>query len=129
MEGRENFHRYLLHERSLIQAGSRTLFFPWVGDRVMDTLVLWIAGRGLNLTREGVALVFDYTTPEAVETEIRKIVSEDPPDPVALARRALNKIREKFHSWLDEDRPGRGLCGWGAGCGGGGGGVTEIELT
>ncbi len=102
-EGRENFHRYLLHERSLIQDGSRTLFFPWAGDRVMDTLVLWLASRGLDLTREGVALVFEYKTPEAVEAEIRKVASEAPPNPVALAKRALNKVREKFHPWLDEE--------------------------
>jgi ATP-dependent helicase Lhr and Lhr-like helicase len=102
-EGRENFHRYLLHERSLIQDGSRTLFFPWAGDRSMDTMVLWLASRDIDVTREGVALVFDRMTPETVEAELRKISAGKPPDAVELAKRAANKIREKFHPWLDEE--------------------------
>lgn len=102
-EGRENFHRYRLHELALIQDGSRTLFFPWAGDRVMDTLVLWLAARDIVLVREGIALVFDRMTPQAVEAELRKIAAEEPPDAVELAKRALNKIREKFHPWLDAE--------------------------
>ncbi len=100
-EGRENFHRYQLQERSLIQDGSHTLFFPWSGDRVMDTLVLWLASRDIDVTREGVALVFDRMTPERVEAELRTIAAGKPPDAVELARRAGNKEREKFHPWLD----------------------------
>lgn len=102
-EGRESFHRYLLHERPLIQDGSRTLFFPWAGDRSMDTMLLWLTSHDIDVTREGVALVFERMTPEAVETELRKIAAEEPPDAVELARRVANKEREKFHPWLDAE--------------------------
>ncbi|MES1244149.1 MAG: DEAD/DEAH box helicase [Acidobacteriota bacterium] len=102
-EGRENFRRYQLDERPLIQDGSRTLFFPWAGDRTMDTMLLWLTSRDLDVTREGVALVFDRLAPDAVESELRKIAAEEPPDAVELARRVANKEREKFHPWLDAE--------------------------
>lgn len=102
-EGRENFHRYRLHERSLIQDGNRALFFPWAGDRLMDTLVVWLASRKIEGIREGVALVFERMTPEEVEAELRRIAAEDPPDAVALATEVENKAREKFHPWLAEE--------------------------
>ena len=101
-EGRESFHRYRLRERSLIQDGSRTLFFPWAGDRSMDTLVVWLASREIDVTREGVALVFDRRTPEQVEGELRELAAEEPPEVIELAAGVKNKVREKFHPWLAE---------------------------
>jgi len=102
-EGRENFHRYRLGERALIRDGSRTLFLPWVGDRVMDTLTVWLTTRDIEVTREGVALVLDSLTPEQVELELRTLAAERPPDAIDLARRVKNKEREKFHPWLEPD--------------------------
>lgn len=102
-EGRENFHRYLLHERSLIKDGDRTFFFPWAGDRLMDTMLLWLASCKVEVVREGVALVFERMTPEDVEGELRGIAAAEPPDGVELATGVKNKKREKFHPWLGED--------------------------
>jgi ATP-dependent helicase Lhr and Lhr-like helicase len=102
-EGRESFHRYRLHETSLIQDGSRTLFFPWAGDRLMDTLVVWLASRELKVVRELVAVIFEGMTPESVEAELRNMAAEEPPDAVELAQCVVNKEREKFHPWLDAE--------------------------
>jgi ATP-dependent Lhr-like helicase len=92
-EGRESFYRYRLHERSLIRAS----------DWLMDTLVVWLAGREIKVVREGVALVFERMTPGEVEVELRKIAAEEPPDAVGLATGVKNKAREKFHPWLGEE--------------------------
>lgn len=102
-EGRESFYRYRLHERSLIRDGSRSLLFLWAGDRLLDTMVLWLASRKIEVIREGVALVFERMTPEEVKDELREIAAEEPPDAVELARRVANKEREKFHPWLDTE--------------------------
>lgn len=102
-EGRENFYRYLLHERSLIKDGDRTIFFPWAGDRLMDTMLLWLASRKVEVTREGVALVFERMEPEEVEGELRGMAAAEPPDAVELATGVKNKAREKFHPWLEEE--------------------------
>jgi ATP-dependent Lhr-like helicase len=102
-EGRENFRRYQLDEHSLLRDGDRTLFFPWAGDRVMDTLAVWLATRSLDVTREGVALVLEAMTPERARDEFQILVMEDAPEAMALARRVDNKEREKFHPWLDPE--------------------------
>ena len=101
-EGRESFYRYRLHERALIQDGNRTLFFPWAGDQRMDTLLLWLASRKIEVIREGVALVFEGMTPEQVEARLGELAAEEPPDAVGLATDVKNKAREKFHAWLEE---------------------------
>jgi hypothetical protein len=68
----------------------------------MDTMLVWLASRKIDVIREGVALVFEGRTPEQVENELRKIAAEEPPDAVELAAGVENKAREKFHPWLKD---------------------------
>lgn len=69
----------------------------------MDALLLWLASREIEVTREGVALVFEGMTPEVVEGNLREIAAEEPPDAVQFATGVKNKAREKFHPWLGEE--------------------------
>ncbi len=102
-EGRENFRRYLLDEKSIIQYGDRSLYFPWAGDRLMDTMVVWLASEKIEVIREGVALIFERMAPEQVDEQLRKIATEEPPNAVDLAKSVENKVREKFHPWLEDE--------------------------
>jgi ATP-dependent Lhr-like helicase len=102
-EGRTNFYRHQLQERSLIRDGKQTLYFPWAGDRSMDTIAVWLASRNIRAAREGVALAFEEMSPEEVEDELRRMAAGEPPDAIELAGGVVNKKREKFHPWLGED--------------------------
>jgi ATP-dependent Lhr-like helicase len=102
-EGRRNFYRHELHERPLIGDGTRTLWFPWLGDRIMDTIVVWAAAADMEVTREGLALVFEGLDPQSVRVALGGLLATTPPDPLALAMGVSNLEREKFHPWLDRD--------------------------
>ena len=45
-EGRDNFHRYRLDQRALVESGSDTLFFLWLGDRITDTIAVELGLAG-----------------------------------------------------------------------------------
>lgn len=102
-EARGNFYRHRLHERSLVNDGGRTIWFPWTGDRVLDTLVVWAAAVGIEVTREGVALVFEAMDPQLVRAAMVRLLDQPAPDPVVLAAGVSNLEREKFHRWLRRD--------------------------
>lgn len=102
-EGRENFYRHRLHERSLLREGDRVLFFPWRGDRVMDTLVVWLASLDLSACREGVALVFNGAKLERVAEALSQLREEPLPDPLTLGSAVTNKAREKYHPLLSPE--------------------------
>lgn len=100
-EGRENFYRHRIHETPLVRHGDTALLFLWRGDRVMDTLVVWLATRGIEACREGVVLAVEGLDPKAVMAELERMSSEPTPDPVELAGTLHNTQREKFHPFLD----------------------------
>lgn len=102
-EGRGNYRRLELDRRQLLRDGKRLLFFPWQGDRTLDSLELWLSSSGLEVAKEGVALSIAGGTPEAVAAALRRLAVEEPPSAIDLARKVENKGREKFHPWLDDE--------------------------
>ena len=101
-EGRETFARFGLGSRSLLPWSGGSVLFPWRGDRVLDTLVVWLSGLGHGVAKEGVALVFTSLGPEGVKEQCASLASAAPPDPVELASVVANKKTEKFHPWLSD---------------------------
>jgi ATP-dependent Lhr-like helicase len=113
-EGREVFERFGLAEHRLINSGSGTLLFPWRGDRVLDTLVIWFSSLGHSVAKEGVALAFPNTAPDALRDQCTRLAASPPPHPEELAAVVVNKKIEKFHPWLSDhlltlDYAGRAL--------------------
>jgi len=102
-EGRENFRRYRLGERALLRRGQSTLLFCWKGDRVLNTLSVWMHSRGLRAHREGIALLIETGTPNDVGRMLRALAESGPPDARALARGIENKSTEKYHRYLSDD--------------------------
>jgi len=101
-EGRETFARYELGENQLLPWAGGSLLFPWKGDRVLDTLVVWLSTIGIGVAREGAALVFGSANPERLREECTRLAAEPAPDPVELAAEVVNKKTEKFHLWLSD---------------------------
>src|SRR6185436_6189478 len=98
-EGRETFARFDLGENRLLPWAGGSLLFPWKGDRVLDTLVVWLSALGHGVSREGVALVFSDADPDRVREECIRLAGEPSPDPLELASAVVNKRTEKFHHW------------------------------
>jgi len=103
VEARLNFERLGLRDRSLVAHGDDTLFFPWAGDRVMNTLLVQAAKLGFQVVQLGVALRFLGAPLHRVAAALRSVAREGFDDPVALARSVRNKMTEKYAPYLPED--------------------------
>ena len=102
-EGRDNFHRYRLDQRALVESGSDTLFFLWLGDRITDTIAVELRARGFSVMNEGIMLHVSDVKPDQLRQHLKEIVSQGAPDPVALSRSVANKLREKYDAFLPEE--------------------------
>lgn len=103
VEGRTNFTRLGLAERSILPDGKDTLLFPWAGDRVMGTLAVEMTARGLDASAEGVALRLAGSSVDRVREALRALVARGPADAKALASTVRNKVIEKYDAYLSED--------------------------
>jgi ATP-dependent Lhr-like helicase len=102
-EGRTNFMRLGLYERTLLACAGDTLVFTWAGDRIMNTLVAQLVARGFEACRDGVAITVQGKNSERVREELRSMAEAGPADAVALARTVRNKHAEKYDCFLGEE--------------------------
>lgn len=101
-EARAEFRRMELHERALLPWGRDTLWFPWMGDRVLGTLQLMLRDAGLDAATEFGALRVERRTPDEVREALRDVATAPPPDPRVLAESVETKHVEKHHAWLSD---------------------------
>lgn len=98
-----NFDRLLLRERSLIPWGDGALFFPWAGDRVMNTIAVQMAERDVEVAKSGVALRFEGVPIERAARELQSLAERAAADPATLAASVRNKLKEKYDGLLSEE--------------------------
>jgi len=103
LEGRDNFHRFRLHERSVMRCGSDSLLFLWAGDRVVDTIAVQLQALGFSVMNQGLALQIADIEPRLLLRRLGEIIAQGPPDPVVLAESVSNKLSEKYDGFLPDD--------------------------
>ena len=101
-EARAEFRRLELHACALLPWGRDTLWFPWVGDRVLGTLQLMLRDAGLDAAAEFGAVRIDDRTPDEVRDALRVLAAAPGPDPRVLAGFVATKHIEKHHVWLSD---------------------------
>ena len=101
-EGRSHFARLGLDGQRLIPDSQGAILFGWHGDRVMDTLVVWLSARGLKVAQDGLALLFPNAGPLEVRRELAAMAASEPPEARELAVSVVNKRTEKFHPYLSD---------------------------
>lgn len=99
-EGRDAFHRYGCADQPILGWGNEALLFPWRGDRIMNTLLVALASRGLVVGQDGVSLTVKGTTPAGLWEVIQELASAPPPEPLALARTVRVKAHDKYDRYL-----------------------------
>ncbi|MBI4705106.1 MAG: DEAD/DEAH box helicase [Deltaproteobacteria bacterium] len=101
-EGRGTFAQHMLSERRILEHGRATLLFCWMGDRVMDTVMLQLLAKGLAAERDGICVALQGVSGPELVRHLRDLAHDGPPDPFRLAAAVRNKVVEK-HDWcLDE---------------------------
>ncbi|MBE9101686.1 DEAD/DEAH box helicase [Vacuolonema iberomarrocanum] len=106
-EGRENFYRFGLDNRYLLQDGKKTLLFCWMGSQVINTIYLLLRTQGLQVELNGIAIVVHDTTPERLMKKLEAIVDMEPVDAISLAEVVEDKAIGKHDLFLNEE-----LLGW-----------------
>jgi ATP-dependent Lhr-like helicase len=101
-EGRSHFARLGLAGQRLIPDSQGAILFGWQGDRVMDTLLVWLSARGLKVAQDGLALLFPNAGPAEVRRELAAMAASEPPEARDLAVSVVNKRTEKFHPYLSD---------------------------
>jgi ATP-dependent Lhr-like helicase len=102
-EGRESFRRFGHADQAICGWESETLLFPWRGDRIMNTLLVTLAGQGLAVGQDGICLTVKGTSPTRLQALIRELADAPQPDPLALADSVRTKARDKYDRYLGED--------------------------
>jgi len=102
-EGRAAFARMRLAKSPIIGWGKETLLFPFRGDRIVNTLAVVLAGRGLEVGQDGGALTIRGTDPFGLWRLLRELAAGPEPDPVELAAGVANKEVDKHDRFLTDE--------------------------
>ncbi|HEY8502294.1 MAG TPA: DEAD/DEAH box helicase, partial [Solirubrobacterales bacterium] len=79
-EGRRAFRELGLDRRQLVERSADAMFFPWAGDRVLNTLMLGLSLSGCRAHREGVAVVAPKKSAAELSEILRSTFLVDAPD-------------------------------------------------
>lgn len=102
-EGRRAFRELGLGRRQLVERPHDAMFFPWAGDRVMNTLTLGLTLSGCPAHQEGVAIVAPGKSAPELSQALRATFVDGEPDAVSIASQAGTQQTEKHHWLIDED--------------------------
>jgi ATP-dependent Lhr-like helicase len=102
-EARENFARFDLAATSVVALENSVVIFPWVGDRVVGTVVAVLAAGGLEVANDGIAVTVEGMNAQQLREELDVLVPGGPPEPVELAAAVANKAVEKYDHLLSEE--------------------------
>ncbi|NYH50452.1 ATP-dependent Lhr-like helicase [Nocardiopsis arvandica] len=99
-EARGAFRTSGLNGSSVLPVGEDLLLFPWRSDAVVATLCHLLGRYGLRAeTANGVVLVHG-TSPEHLAETARRLVAQEPPEPLELAAEATGKYVDKYDRYL-----------------------------
>lgn len=101
-EGRAAYRRFRIASEPMLEWGDDTVWFPWLGDRVLHTLVLCLRAEGLAANPEGIAIMVEDAKPGDVRAALH-LVAKDPLSGMQLARTVQNKVTEKHHRFLSDE--------------------------
>jgi ATP-dependent helicase Lhr and Lhr-like helicase len=101
-EGRRAFREFGLDREPLIERAPDAMFFPWAGDRVMNTLTLGLTLSGCPAHREGVAVVAPKKSAAELAETLRTAFVDDEPDAAAIGTQVGTLELEKHHWLIDE---------------------------
>ena len=102
-EGRAAYRHLRLKEEPVSSWDGDSFVFPWRGDRVMNTLMMLLAQRAINVGMEGVAIVCRDASPEHIRRLFREMAGSAMPDAEELAAGVTVKEKEKFDQYLGND--------------------------
>lgn len=91
-----------LSREPLLQAGNTTYIFPWLGDKVVNTIVALLIQHGFEAGAYAGVIEVEKASLESVRSTLLKLASMELPTETELAQQVLEKRIEKFDEFLPE---------------------------
>ncbi|MCP2259095.1 ATP-dependent helicase Lhr and Lhr-like helicase [Streptoalloteichus tenebrarius] len=101
-EGRDAYRRLRLARDPAVAHGDETVVFPWLGDRILNTLVVWLTKSGFDTARDGVALTVSHSTPAQLRHAFQQMLTDDGTTAEDLAASVPNTIVDKHDEHLGD---------------------------
>ena len=91
-----------LSKEPLLQVGNTTYIFPWLGDKVVNTIVALLIQHGFEAGAYAGVIEVEKASLESVHATLLKLASTELPTETELALQVLEKRIEKFDEFLPE---------------------------
>jgi ATP-dependent Lhr-like helicase len=102
-EARTAALEFELDSRSIVPVGDGCLIIPWVGTKKLVSLALALNLQGADASPLGHAVEMPRTTPDDAYQLLKRLATEAPPSPDALAERVAQPQRAKYDEFLPPD--------------------------
>lgn len=99
-ESIDYFNRAKLANNSLLQVGSTTYVFTWLGDKTVNTLVALLMTKGFEAGAFAGVIEVEKSTLEDVSAELQNLSHSQLPSETQLAQVVPEKNTEKFDEFL-----------------------------
>lgn len=91
-----------LSREPLLQVGNITYIFPWLGDKVVNTIVALLIQHGFEAGAYTGVIEVEKASLESVRSTLLKLASTELPTETELAQQVLEKRIDKFDEFLPE---------------------------
>lgn len=91
-----------LSREPLLQVGNTTYIFPWLGDKVVNTIVALLIQHGFEAGAYAGVIEVEKASLESVRSILLKLASTELPTETELAQQVQEKRIEKFDEFLPE---------------------------
>lgn len=99
-DGRRCYRRLRLNTETAVAWGRDTVIFPWLGDRVLDTIAVWLRSAGLRADRDGISVTVAKCTPAELTETVRLLLDKEIPTSSELAATVANTTVNKYDEYL-----------------------------
>ncbi len=102
-ESVEYFNAAGLAKKSVLQVGSSTCIFTWLGDKTVNTIAALLINLGYEVGNFAGVLIVEDVDKESIETSLKQLLLDALPTEQSLADSVRDKCIDKFDEYLPED--------------------------
>jgi ATP-dependent helicase Lhr and Lhr-like helicase len=102
VEGQSLFNQLNLGGESVLQQGENVCIFPWLGDKVVNTLVAMLTRMGYQASAFAGVIEIEKTDAKKVRDSLFSLLDDELPLAIELASMVPEKMIEKYDEYLPE---------------------------
>lgn len=101
-EGLQYFRNAKLEHSNLISSGGHVYIIPWVGDKIINTLVILLIRESFKVSSYGGIIEIENSSEPDVQSALKKIAKDKLPTEGELSLLVKDKLTEKYDDLLPE---------------------------